>query len=110
MGEFESVFSALKHLKHNHHEVLIFNVQDKQKEYDFLYEYRLYEFVDVETNEKIILNPSTIRKEYQDQEVQRMYQLKLKSGQFKIDFVEVDIAEGIDQILLPYLIKRASMK
>ncbi len=108
--DLDAIFSALKHLKHKHHEVLIFNVQDKKKEYDFLYENRLYEFVDVETNEKIILNPSTIRTEYQNQETQRIYQLKLKSGQFKIDFVEVDIAKGIDQVLLPYLIKRASMK
>jgi hypothetical protein len=36
-------------------------------------------------------------------------ELKLRCGQFKIDFVEADISEGFKQILQPYLLKRGKM-
>jgi hypothetical protein len=35
--------------------------------------------------------------------------LKLKCGQYKIDFIEADISNGFDQILQTYLIKRSKM-
>jgi hypothetical protein len=35
--------------------------------------------------------------------------LKLKCGQYKIDFIEADISGGFDQILYSYLMKRSKM-
>ena len=37
-------------------------------------------------------------------------QLKLKCGQFQIDFVEADIHQGFEQILHTYLLKRNKMQ
>ncbi len=36
-------------------------------------------------------------------------ELMLKCGQYKIDFVEADINQGFDQVLMPYLLKRQKM-
>jgi hypothetical protein len=35
--------------------------------------------------------------------------IKLKCGQYKIDFVEADINQGFDVVLQTYLVKRGAM-
>ena len=44
----EDLFSALQHLKHNKHEVILFHVVDKKHEVDFAYDNKPYIFVDME--------------------------------------------------------------
>ncbi|MDI9879164.1 DUF58 domain-containing protein [Flectobacillus longus] len=108
--ESEKLFSALQHLKHNMHEVLIFHVTDKKTESDFAFEDRPYEFIDLETNEKIKLNPAQVKDDYQKTLQGFYHDLKLRCGQYKIDFIEADIAQGFEQILSAYLVKRAKMR
>ena len=110
INESERLFSALQHLKHNLHEVLIFHVTDKKTESDFEFEDRPYEFIDLETNERIKLNPSQVKMDYR-KTLQQFYQeLKLRCGQYRIDFIEADIAEGFVPIMSAYLVKRGKMK
>jgi uncharacterized protein (DUF58 family) len=110
INESERLFSALQHLKHNLHEVLIFHVTDKKTESDFEFEDRPYEFIDLETNERIKLNPSQVKVDYR-KTLQQFYQeLKLRCGQYKIDFIEADITEGFEPIMSAYLVKRGKMK
>lgn len=106
----EELFSALQHLRHNMHEVLLFHVTDRKTEEMFAFEDRPYEFVDLETGEKVKVQPHQVRDQYQ-QFVKGFYQnLKLKCGQYKIDFIEADIAQGFDPILTAYLVKRSKMR
>lgn len=106
----EELFSALQHLRHNMHEVLLFHVTDRRTEELFAFEDRPYEFVDLETGDKVKVQPHQVRDQYQ-QFVKGFYQdLKLKCGQYKIDFVEADIAQGFDPILTSYLVKRSKMR
>ncbi|TAH24794.1 MAG: DUF58 domain-containing protein [Cytophagales bacterium] len=110
MEDSEKLFSALQHLKHNKHEVLLFHVHDSKTEINFDFEDRPYEFVDIETNERVKLHPAQI-KEYYFQEISKYFEeLKLKCGQYKIDFIQADIQQGVEQILTSYLIKRNKMK
>jgi uncharacterized protein (DUF58 family) len=110
LEQADQLFSALQHLRHNLHEVLLFHVTDRKTEEDFAFEDRPYEFVDLETGEKVKVQPHQVRNQYQ-QYVKKFYQdLKLKCGQYKIDFIEADIAEGFDPILTSYLVKRSKMK
>lgn len=106
----EKIFGALQHLKHNKHEVLLFHVTDHKTELDFDFDERPYEFIDIEKGERLKLQPSQIREAYRKQMQEYYHELKIKCGQAKIDFIEVDINEGFDQILRAYLVKRASMK
>ncbi len=106
----EELFSALQHLKHNQHEVLLFHVIDEKTELHFDFAERPYEFIDLETNEKVKIHPNQIKEYYKENIAHKFQRLKLRCGQYKIDFIEADIGKNIDQILLPYLIKRQKMK
>lgn len=105
----EELFSALQHLKHKKHEVILFHVVDKQKEMEFDFDNRPYRFVDMETGEEVKLHPNEIKDSYLTQMAEYKKELMLKCGQYKIDFVEADINLGFDQVLMPYLVKRTRM-
>lgn len=105
----EELFSALQHLRHNKHEVILFHVLDKKKEFEFEFDNRPYTFVDMETGEEIKLNPAQLKEVFQSTVAQKQRDLKLKCGHYLIDFVECDIHEGFNPILLQYLIKRQKM-
>ena len=106
----EHLFSALQHLKHNKHEVVLFHVVDKSKEIDFEFENRPYIFIDMETGEQVRLQSNQVKDYYKDQMTKFTEQMKMKCLQYKIDFVEADISKGFRQILQAYLVKRSKMR
>lgn len=105
----EHLFSALQHLKHAKHEVILFHTMDKQYEMDFEYENRPYIFVDMENGEKVKLQSGEVKQMYMDQAIQYRDELRMKCLQYGIDYVETDINKGFDQILQTYLVKRSKM-
>ncbi|MEM1219619.1 MAG: DUF58 domain-containing protein [Bacteroidota bacterium] len=107
--EAEALFSALQHLKHNKHEVVLFHVVDKATEMDFDFENRPYLFVDMETGEQVRLQSNQVKDHYVKQVTEYKENLKMKCLQYKIDFVEADIREGFRPILQSYLVKRNRM-
>lgn len=108
-GDNEELFAALQHLKYKKHEVVLFHVCDKEKELDFNFENRPYKFIDLETGEEIKLNPNQIKDSYTSNVQEFTSALKLRCGQYHIDFVEADINQGFDSILYTYLVKRSMM-
>ena len=105
----DQLFSALQHLKHNKHEVVLFHVVDKQLEIDFEYKNRPYLFVDIETGEQVRLQSNQVKEQYQKQVKAFKEELKMKCLQYKVDFVEADIKEGFKPILQAYLVKRSKV-
>jgi uncharacterized protein (DUF58 family) len=105
----EDFFNALQHLKHNKHEVILFHVFDKKFEDQFEFENRPYEFVDMETNEILKLNPTEVQEMYRKKVTDLFAQFKLKCQLFAIDFVNCDIHEPIHHTLNAYLIKRSKL-
>lgn len=103
------LFLALQHLKHAKHEVILFHVLDKKQELDFEFENRPYRFVDLETGEELKLQPNQVKELYIQKMKERKLQLKMKCAQYKIDFVEADIQEGFNTVLMSYLVKRSKM-
>lgn len=109
-GDGGEVFSALQHLRHNKHEVILFHVVDKSKELDFEFENRPYHFIDMETGERVKVHPSEIKETYVRSMAEYKKELMLHCAQYRIDFVEADIHEGYKQVLMSYLIKRTRMQ
>lgn len=107
--ESDELFSALQHLRHNRHEVILFHVTDKRHEMEFDFENRPYTFVDMESGEEVKVQPNEIKATYLHSINEFKHELKLRCGQYRIDFVEADINEGYKQVLLPYLMKRTRM-
>ena len=103
------LFSALQHLRHNKHEVILFHVVDKKQELDFEFDNRPYKFIDLETGRQIKVNPLEVKAEYVRTVNAFKDELKIKCGQYRIDFVEADINNGFEQVLLPYLLKREKL-
>jgi uncharacterized protein (DUF58 family) len=107
--KLQSLFAAIQHLKYNKHEVVIFNVTDKQKELDFNFDNRPHHFIDMESGENIKVHPGKIRDAYRESLLHYRHQIELKCAQYKIDIVDANIDEGYHQILKQYLVKRNKM-
>ncbi len=105
----DALFESLQHLKHNKHEVILFHVTDKKNEIDFNLENRPYTFVDMETGEKMRLQPAEIKEKYQAEIQSYFKEIEMRCIKERIDFMPADISEGYEQILLKYLIKRQKM-
>ncbi len=103
------LFSALQHLKHNKHEVILFHVTDKKAEIDFSFDNKPYKFIDLESGEEIKIRPHEIRDEYIARIANFRSELMKRCAQYRIEFVEADISLGFKQILLPFLLKRMKM-
>lgn len=107
--KLQSLFAAVQHLKYNKHEVVIFNVSDKQKELDFNYDNRPHHFIDIESGEQVKVHPNKIRESYQIALQQYRHALELKCAQYHIDLVDAYIEDGYHNVLKEYLIKRNKM-
>jgi uncharacterized protein (DUF58 family) len=102
----EKIFEALRHLKHNKHEVVLFHVMDKSKELEFEFDNAPKRFMDVETGEFINLYPDNVKENYEAAASEYFKALKLKCGQYRIKYVEADIKAGFNNILTTYMIER----
>lgn len=105
----EALFSALQHLKFNKHEVILFHITDRRTELDFEFENRPYTFIDTETGEQVKAHPNEIRDTYLSQIKLFTQELASKCGQYGIDFIPADIADGFNNVLLKYIIKRKKL-
>jgi hypothetical protein len=63
----------------------------------------------MESGEEVKLHSNEIREQYTRSMAAYMKELHLKCSQYRIDFVEADINLGVEQVLMPYLIKRHKM-
>ena len=82
----DDLFSALQHLRYNKHEIILFHVVDKSKELEFEFENRPYQFIDMESGEKVKLHSNEVKSFYVEQMSKFEKKLKLRCGQYKIDF------------------------
>ena len=104
--EEDRLFEALRHLKYNKHEVILFHTYDARLELDFDFDNSPKRFVDVETGERINLYADAIKENYHKAVAAYFEKLKLKCMQYKIDYVPVDINDGFEHILTTYLVSR----
>jgi len=106
----DDLFKALQHLKHNKHEVIVFHVMDNQTELLFNFEDRPMEFIDLESGDKLKLNPGEVKLNYKTEATRFYNALKMRCNQYKIDFIEADVQSDYNTILQTYLIKREKMR
>ncbi|MCX7728115.1 MAG: DUF58 domain-containing protein [Bacteroidia bacterium] len=105
----DDLLHALQHLKYKKHDVIVFHVLDYDTEVEFEFENRPYEFVDLETGERIKLQSLEYKELFQNTMKSFLNELKENCQRFKIDFVPVDIKNNYHEVLQGYLIKRSKM-
>jgi len=102
----EDMFSALQHLRYNKHEVILFHVVDGAQELEFEFENRPYEFVDMESGERIKLQPQQIKEQYVTKMRAFQEMIENRCHQYQIDRVAVDLSKPVDEVLHAFLVKR----
>ena len=103
----ESLIKGLQHFRHNHHEVILFHIIDDQEiEFEFN---RETEFIDSETNEKIVVNPWQIQNEYKTELDKFHTFIKEKCWNSKIEYNPINTKTPFEKVLLEYLIKRSKV-
>lgn len=107
--EREELFRAMNHLRHNKHEVILFHLLDKETEEKFEFPNRPIVLKDLETGEEIMVQPNQIKENYTKMMAEYKEMFRRKCHEYKIDFVEVDVAQSYDKALTDYLIKRRSL-
>lgn len=102
----EELFSALQHLRYNNHEVILFHVMDGARELAFDFENRPYEFVDLETGERLKLQPQQVKEQYTARMRDFQQMIENRCHQYRIDRVPVDLSQPVEQVLHAFLLKR----
>lgn len=105
----EEMFEALRHLKHNKHEVVLFHTYDMETELNFDFDNTPKKFIDIETGEEINLFAQNIQEKYKEMVNSYFKELKNKCLQYKIDYVPVDVKQGFYQVLTSYFLSRQKM-
>ncbi|MBT8237528.1 MAG: DUF58 domain-containing protein [Croceitalea sp.] len=102
----EQLFEALRHLKYNKHEVVLFHLLDKAHEKEFDFDNAPKRFVDVETGEHIDLYAENIKEAYEKRVSEYVEVLKLKCSQYRIKYVGVDVRDNFSQVLNTFMVER----
>ncbi len=104
--DVDALFSALQHLRYNKHEVILFHVMDGSQELDFEFENRPYEFVDMESGDRIKLQPQQIKEQYVTRMRDFQQVIEDKCHHYQIDRIKVDLSQPVDEVLHAFLVKR----
>ncbi len=102
--EPEEVMRALHHFRHRKHEVIVFHVLDKS-EVEFPFR-DVISFHDLETNERIQIDPAYVRDVYLEQVEQFIETYRRSCAESHIDYVLTDTSVPYDFMLSKYLAKR----
>ncbi len=107
--EREPLFDALRHLRHNKHEVILFHTYDRAREVELAFDARPHRFIDLESGRELRLQPQEVAAEYSRRMNIMFKELQRHAVQYRIDYVPVDVAQGFHQVMLPFLLKRSKL-
>lgn len=105
----DALFSALKHLRHRKHEVILFNLLEKRTEREMDLPNHKFVFNDLETGSSVDVLPAQIRKEYRKKIDDYIRRFRILCSETNIDFEEIDTEGPFDLALLAYLNKRKKL-
>lgn len=104
------LFEALRHLKYNKHQVVLFHTLDHKTEVNFDFDEAPKRFYDLESGAKIDLHAHQIQSEYVEKMSEFIQSIKLTCAKYKIRYVEADIKNNFEKILSTYLVEKQKLK
>ena len=105
-GNEEALFTALQHLKHNKHKVVLFHVIDTKTELNFDFDNAPRKFIDIETGDEVNIFADNVKDEYEKGVNSYFKNLALTCSQNKIKYIPVGVTDGFDKILTTYLVEK----
>ncbi|MFC1490559.1 DUF58 domain-containing protein [Candidatus Latescibacterota bacterium] len=104
----DELIHALKHFRHNGHEVLVFHVVDPMElQFDYKDETR---FIDSETNAKITTQPWHIREKYLSMFNEHLSSIIHSMHDISVDYARLETNIPLDRALTEYLSKRKRLR
>ena len=107
-GNEEALFTALQHLKHNKHKVVLFHVIDQKTELNFDFDTAPRKFIDLESGEEINIFADTVKETYEASVTDYFKKVALTCAQNKIKYVPVAAGADFEKILTTYLVEKQS--
>jgi len=105
----EALISALKHLRHRKHEVILFNVTEHYTELNLNFEYERYLLEDLESGEQLEISPAQVAQDYRVKVAKYLQGFKQTCNEFQIDFESVSTEQPFSKALIHYLKKRSRL-
>lgn len=105
-GDEEELFTALQHLKHNKHKIVLFHVIDDKTEINFDFDNAPRKFVDIETGDEVNIFAQNIKEEYEKGVKSYFKKLALTCSQNRIKYVPVSVGANFEKILTTYLVEK----
>jgi pyridoxine 5'-phosphate synthase PdxJ len=104
----KALFSALQHLKHQKHKVVLFHVIDEKTELHFDFDNAPRKFIDVETGEFVNIYADNVKEIYEQKLQAYFKRLSETCLQNKIKYVPVNVGADFEKILTTYLVEKQS--
>jgi uncharacterized protein (DUF58 family) len=105
-GEEEKLFTALQHLNHNKHKVVLFHVIDNKTELNFDFDNSPRKFIDLETGDEVNIFADNVKQEYEKKVATYFKKLELTCAQNRIKYVPVSVSDSFEKILTTYLVEK----
>jgi uncharacterized protein (DUF58 family) len=105
-GNEEALFTALQHLKHNKHKVVLFHVIDQKTELNFDFDTTPRKFIDLESGDEITIFADSVKEAYESQVSIYFKKIALTCAQNKIKYVPVSAGADFEKILTTYLVEK----
>jgi len=105
-GNEAALFTALQHLKHNKHKVVLFHVIDNKTELNFDFDNAPRKFIDIESGEEVNIFADNVKEEYEKGVASYFKRLALTCSQNKIKYIPVGVADSFEKILTTYLVEK----
>ena len=105
----QQLITALQHLRHYQHEVLLFHVREQHTEMALQFEDRPYVFHSLEGQGKLKINPREVQATYRQHMQAWEEDMYSRCGMLGVDFFSIDTSEDFNKMLLACLIKRTQM-
>ena len=105
-GNEEALFTALQHLKHNKHKIVLFHVIDEKTELNFDFDAAPRKFIDLESGEEINIFADNIKETYENQVSNYFKKVAITCAQNKIKYVPVSVGANFEKILITYLVEK----
>jgi uncharacterized protein (DUF58 family) len=107
LDDQKEVLKALHHFRHRKHEVILFHLLD-HAEIEFPFN-QLADFVDMETGERIQIDPRYVREEYRREFEEFCAGFKRETAQTLVEYVRVDTSRPFELMLAEYLARRQKL-
>ncbi len=109
-NDHDALLSSLRHLRHQKHEVLLFNILEHRSERELDFPDGKFLFEDMESGSELEVVPAQVKDDYQKKVKEYTERFRIACNEAKVDFEEIDTQSPFDLALLAYLNKRKKLR